>query len=73
MGTLPPNIVDKPNHAITKHSLARSRISVYAWTQNINVSSIINHSNLQILRHEEFEEGCKATCNGLVMILFLFD
>jgi len=22
---------------------------------------------LQILRHEEFEEGCKATCNGLVI------
>jgi len=22
------------------------------------------HLVLQILRHEEFEEGCKATCNG---------
>lgn len=25
----------------------------------------------QILRHEEFEEGCKATCNGYVSSLDL--
>lgn len=35
-------------------------------SRNVAVNFYKNILGMKVLRHEEFQEGCKASCNGLV-------
>ena len=54
-------------HYVFKIGNRRAAINFYTRLLGMQVSVCVrvrSHAFGQVLRHEEFSEGCKATCNG---------
>ena len=54
------------NHFVPCFPLRHNNISDVICIISISAFLYVHSTNLalQVLRHEEFEEGCAATCNG---------